>query len=169
MQPNTPTYDASALATVSIYDRNTYRATFGKEAPDFDITQSPKNWIDPQAASDLANGADPYSFLAYKVLVSGQQVPAYYTRQVAASINLKPQSASGTITDPVLTRAIAKPYLPYPVRDLLPNEKLVLSPFGQYIVERTDLLPTATTGTDSQNIGAILGLVQQIAAKLGIA
>lgn len=167
-QPSTPTYNVDALATVQIYNQASYLTAFKTSAPEFDVTKPAKNWIDGKAAADLASGKSGKDWLSYQVFDNGQWVPYYSTRADAASINLKPQLNAATNLDPALKKALEGPYLPFPARELLPNEKLTQTPFGQWIVQRLDLQPTSTTGTDSQTLAQILVIVQRLAAALNV-
>lgn len=100
-QPSTVAYSPSELALFRTYTRETYRSTFGADAPTFDPSRPVKAWFD--STVDLS---DPSNVAIYKVL-GRDSSGALALRQLimpateAASVNLQ-----GAITYP--------PYAPAP-------------------------------------------------------
>lgn len=75
-QPNTPTFPVSALELFPTYDRASYEAKFGKQAPAFDVNRAPKAWFDSTATTGTKN---------YMVVGSNVSIPGFDTITLNAS------------------------------------------------------------------------------------
>lgn len=81
-EPTASTYDVSALTLLPTYTRASYKAAFGKDAPDFDVSRAPKTWFD---------GTQPTSGTStYSILQGVNIVPLSLPSVEASSVNLPP-------------------------------------------------------------------------------
>lgn len=153
-QPNAEVYGVPALELFGAFSRESYRAQYGKEAPAFDQAKPPKYWLDE---SDHGEAEEvPYLF----VRSDGQTarlVTRHLTPAEAGEVNIPPD---GAIPGVVL------PAVPIPVRPLLPNETLVMTPFGVQVV-RTDLRFNSDR-LSGKFLPEDRALLERIAAKLGV-
>jgi hypothetical protein len=65
-QPAAEVYGIQELALFKSYNRDTYRATFGQEAPPYDPSRQPKAWFD-----STADTSQPDNIAVYKVVGRG--------------------------------------------------------------------------------------------------
>jgi hypothetical protein len=82
--PDKAYYPASELQTVRRYNRDSYFAEFGEQAPPFDSSRPPKFWFD----STALDNHEPDERLAYTKLVYDVFVPFDLKASEAATVNL---------------------------------------------------------------------------------
>jgi hypothetical protein len=165
-QPNSPQYPLTALALFPLYvSQSDYKRKTGQDAPTFDPTQPVKNWADSGTASTPYSG--PGQIIADYIMYpanTAQSAPIIVPLATAGTVNMVPDGWTGGAN--VKGTAL-------PLRPLLPNEKLVNTLFGGWMVQRTDLQQPSSETTDQQfaDIKATLAAIQvtlaTIQTKLG--
>jgi hypothetical protein len=165
-QPNRPEYPISALATVDFYTtQEAYAAKFGS-VPKYDPAQAIKNWVDPDAVSQLAQPGGPaQDFKIYSVFdpVNLTEKQAANSLEWLASVNIPPTQV-GTV---IGYQPNPKGSVAFPVRALASNEQFSHgTPMSGPVVIRIDLLPSASA--TSVFTDADRALLKAIAAKLGV-
>jgi hypothetical protein len=152
-QPNSPQYPLNDLGLFPVFaSQADYQQKTGKVAPVFDPSQPVKNWADPGAATDPYVG--PGQILGAYILYpanTAQLAPIIMPRSVAAMVNMAPAGWTG---------GTALQGTSLPLRPLLPNEKLVNTLFGGWMVERTDLAQPESNDQQFADIKASLQAIQ---------
>jgi hypothetical protein len=151
-QPDTPTYPATDLDLFATLSR-------GLADPPYDKTKRPKYWKDPAPVSD------PTVFKQYLIF---HQSPVDGSWIITNIYMMAVEAAVTNFPDAMPEPAPTLPAWEMPVRALLPNEKLLPTPFG-LLIQRTDLptQPVAWTQADADLLQTVAKKVQRIANKLG--
>lgn len=128
----------------SIKDPNVVLVT---SSPTYDPSEPLKNWQDLRA-KDPGNTED---FFSYKTLVRSAAKnavvlkPFVLDREAAGAVNVPP---------PGINPGISAGEVPFPVRDLAPEESAIIDPFGKILI--------VTKGqVQDQNLLEILGEINQ--------
>jgi hypothetical protein len=83
-EPAATSYDTSELNLLPTYTLATFKAAFGKDAANFDITRAPKTWF------DSTQTCSPGGQSSYQVLVGSNLAPLTISSCDAATVNLPP-------------------------------------------------------------------------------
>lgn len=147
VQSKFASYPISLLNLFEIYSVGTYKLKFGVDPPAFSISTRPKLWFDTSTL-DL----DPEDFIPYQVFRKDKDgiwsiKKIYMQVKEASTPNIPTEGIKGLM-----------PFWEVPVRELLPNERIVSTPFGVSIL-RTDIIEetkaTPFTERDHQLLEAI--------------
>ena len=151
-QPNSSTYPAKLLEIFPEEQRSL-------NDPPYDVTKRPKYW------KDTSQTGDPTTFVSYTVFHQSSDgtwsstliwMPAGEAL-VTNFPNSSPSSLPSGTPYPTLPKAWEAP-----VRALLPNERLLPSPFG-LLISRTDLSTTLGTFTVEDH-NAIMAIKEKLGA-----
>ncbi len=159
-QPDQAEYPASELQTLAVFTYESYLTSAGAASP-WDPTRPEQYWFDSSA--DAAVGAI-YQYSALLSDASGNPVigPQIIPAVWALTPNIPPPQSKDT-----------NPIQPVPVRPLLPNEQLYVSPDGggpgisEVYVLRTDLqgtLPAQYTESDKAIIVRLGAYLEKLGA-----
>ena len=164
-QPNQATYSVQTLERFQVLTRSDYKTLCGLDHPPLDLTRGPKTWVDPDHMAAFAAGpasAEYMTPITYNVLNPTTKVivPLIMPAGWAGSPNIP---AKGWEMVSGVARYIADDGLsvdmhdaiPMPLRDLLPNEKIVLQMGIVPAVQRTDLAAPTTGGTATGYVGGL--------------
>ena len=152
-QPNSPQYPLNDLGLFPVFaSQADYQQKTGKVASAFDPAQPVKNWADAAAAADpyIGPGQIIGAYILYPANTA-QLAPIILPRSVAATVNMAPAGWTG---------GTALKGTQLPLRPLLPNEKLVNTLFGGWMVERTDMAVAGTTDQQFADVKASLAAIQ---------
>lgn len=88
--PDDAFYPVSKLYTVPTFDRNSYRAAFGEDAPDYDPNRKTKTWFDTTAIQVAGSPDAMVQYLAIERDAAGNVAPKWFTMlaREAATVNL---------------------------------------------------------------------------------
>lgn len=138
-QPSTAKYPISELALFREFTRESYRATFGVEAPLFDVLRPTKAWFDTTADTSKAG-----NLALYRVLGLATLDQIVMSAAEARSVNIPESPQTGASVRSV------------PLRRLLPNEELRVETDGMVVV-RTDMTEEEAgfTAADRQVLNSI--------------
>lgn len=153
-EPSTPAqssrakYPISELALFREFTRASYRATFGVEAPTFDILRPLKTWFDTTADTSKAGNLALYRVLGRDASGSATLDQIVMSAAEARSINIPESPQAGTSVRNV------------PLRGLLTNEQLRVEAEGVFVV-RTDIAEETAgfTAADRQVLNSILAFL----------
>jgi hypothetical protein len=84
-QPNQLIYPFSALLRIKLFDRDSYKAAFGVDAPNWDATQPEKRWFDSTVDPTVPGATYTYGVIDAQ---SGAITKKTISAKLAASVNL---------------------------------------------------------------------------------
>lgn len=159
------TYSLDKLYLFPVYQTREHFANLtGQEAPPFDSTRPPKYWFDPDAEKSLFRNVVYQTTLAYTeaggLLLTEDGRPQLQSmlllKKEAATVNIPPNMTNYPGAD--------VPSVPVPLRELAPEEELVLGFGGVITVRNKKFAESQTEGFTVED----RELLRAIARKLDV-